>query len=49
VAQDVTLCPFLILIYVIGITHVSNFKSILFADDTVISFSAKLAFEKNEG
>jgi len=33
--------PLLFLLYVNDITHVSKFKTTLFADDTFLSFSAK--------
>ena len=41
VSQGENLGPLFFLLYVNDITHVSKIKTILFADDTVLSFSAK--------
>jgi len=41
VPHSSNLGPLLFLLYVNDITHVSKFKTTLFADDTVLSFSAK--------
>jgi len=41
VPQGSNLGPLFFLLYVNDITHVSKFKTTLFADDTVLSFSAK--------
>jgi len=37
--------PLLFLLYANDITHVSKFKTTLFADDTVLSFLAKLIID----
>jgi len=39
----------LFLLYVNDITHVSKFKTTLFADDSVLSFSAKLVIDLKKG
>ena len=43
VPQGSNLGPLFFLLYVNDITHVSKFKTTLFADDTVLSFSAKIS------
>ena len=50
VLQGSNLGPLFFLLYVNDITHVSKFKTILLADDTVLPFSAKSVIDlKNKG
>jgi len=47
VPQGSNIGPLFFLLYVNDITHVSKFKTTLFADDTVLSFSAKSVIDLN--
>jgi len=49
VPQGSNLGPLLFLLYVNGISHVSKFETTLFADDTILSFSAKSVIDLKKG